>query len=90
MDGNKYFVKETLELPFLLSTEDTAFDMTLLKECSNLLIVGAVSFSTFSTAYNCRFGYRKVEVNEGVKSKRLKRYVTRTCYVVSFISNWGQ
>jgi len=80
--GKKNSERETLQLFFLLTAEDSAFDMTLLKECSKLLIVGAVSFSTFSSAYNCRFGYRKVEVTikgEGAKSKRLKRYVTRTC-----------
>ena len=49
--GRKYFERETLQLFFLLSAKDSAFDMTLLKECSSLLIVGAVSFSTFSSAY---------------------------------------
>ena len=72
--GQKYYDASTLQLPFLLSTEDTAFDMTLLKECSNLLVVGAVPFSTFSSAYNRRFGYRSEnKIEELRKPKRMKR-----------------
>ena len=44
--GQKYYDASTLQLPFLLSTEDTAFDITLLNENSNLLVVGVVPFST--------------------------------------------
>ena len=36
IQGQKFFDATTLQLPFLLSTEDTAFDMTLLSECSFL------------------------------------------------------
>lgn len=76
IEGQKHFDAATLQLPFLLSTEDTAFDMILLKECSNLLVVGAVPFSTFASAYNRRFGYRNISnKDEKPKFKRLKRYV---------------
>ena len=73
-----YFDASTLKLPFLLSTEDTAFDMTLLSECSNLLWIGAVPFSTFATAYNRRFDYRRPTneadaESETPKTKRRKR-----------------
>jgi len=51
MDGKKILWNRDTATIFLLSAKDSAFDMTLLKECSNLLIVGAVSFSTFSSAY---------------------------------------
>ena len=72
--GQKYYDASTLHRPFLLSTEDTAFDITLLNECSNLLVVGAVPFSTFSSAYNRRFGYRSQhKVEEIPKQKRMKR-----------------
>ena len=72
--GQKYYDASTLQLPFLLSTEDTAFDMTLLNECSNLLVVGAVPFSTFSSAYNRRFVYRSEnKIEELPTPKRMKR-----------------
>jgi len=73
-DGIKYFDKHCLDNNFLLSTEDTAFDMALIRQCSNLLVVGAVAFSTFTTSYNRRFGYMK-QTHEAKKSsrKRMKR-----------------
>lgn len=74
IQGQKFYDASTLQLPFLLSTEDTAFDMTLLHECSNLLVVGAVPFSTFSSAYNRRFQYRSENnLKELPKPKRMKR-----------------
>ena len=74
LKGQKYFDVSTLQLPFLLSTEDTAFDMTLLNECANLLVVGAVPFSTFASAYNRQFAYKSETTTEGLpKTKRMKR-----------------
>ena len=52
IEGKKQFDLNCLHLPFLLSTEDTALDMTLLNQCKSLLIVGAVAFATFSASYN--------------------------------------
>ena len=73
-NGQKHFHANSLQLPFLLSTEDTAFDANLLKECSNLLIVGAVPFSTFSLTYNRRFGYSNHREETDVpRVKREKR-----------------
>ena len=42
---------------FLLSFEDTAVDLSLLRQFANLLVVGAVPFSTYAKSYNRRFGY---------------------------------
>lgn len=58
-DGKKLYDQDSLALDFLLSTEDTAFDVQLLKECSNLLVMGAMPFSTYASSYNRRFGYNK-------------------------------
>ena len=44
--GCRYFDKGALGSKFLFSSEDTAFDMTLLRECSSFLLVGAVPFLT--------------------------------------------
>ena len=72
IQGQKYFDATTLKLPFLLSTEDTAFDMTLLSECSNLLWIGAVPFSTFATDYRRPTNEADAE-SETPKTKRRKR-----------------
>ncbi|CAB4016880.1 Hypothetical predicted protein [Paramuricea clavata] len=72
--GSRYFDKDSLELKFLLSSEDTAFDICLLRECSSLLMVGAVPFSTYTASYNRRFGYHKGKVIvDKSKPKRMKR-----------------
>lgn len=79
IEGKKHYDLSCLQLPFLLSTEDTAFDMTLLKQCKSMLIVGAVAFATFSASYNRQFGYKsgKNEAHEeelqGKRRKRVKR-----------------
>ena len=69
-----------LDNEFLLSSEDTAFHMSLMRQCASLLVVGAVPFSTFATSYNRRFGYIKQrlsaeEHNSGGSkgTKRMKR-----------------
>ena len=73
-NGKKYFDNRCLQNKFLLSTEDTAFDMSLIRQCSSLLIVGAKPFSTFTASYNRRFGYVKRAVESHVMPrKRLKR-----------------
>ena len=70
-----------LENDFLLSSEDTAFQMSLLKQCASFLVVGAVAFSTFAKAYNARFGYHgaagEVQMNAGGgnRNKRFRRWV---------------
>ena len=76
-DGSKYFDNQCLGKKYLLSTEDTAFDMSLIRQCCSLLVVGAVAFSTFTAAYNRRFGYLKrtpvstilVETDESYSSR---------------------
>ena len=55
--GQKHFDSNCVQLQFLLSTKDTAFGMTLLNQCKNILFVGALAFATFSTSYNRQFGY---------------------------------
>ena len=65
-------------MDLLLSLDETAFDMALLRDNANLLVVGAAPFRTFAALYNRRFGYEKVErVNGGnmAPGKRMKRFV---------------
>lgn len=78
-NGERYFDSDSLSCDFLLSTEDTTFDMNVLSECGQFLFIGAVPFSTCSANYNRRFKYSKMQsdgndvVHKG--AKRMKRYV---------------
>ena len=66
-----------LKLDFLLSSEETAFDMSLLEECCSLLVVGAVPFTMVSNSYNRRFGYEKLSNETGTTNstpQRIKRF----------------
>lgn len=71
--GERFFDSECLTLEYILSSEETAFEMTLIEQCASLLVVGAVPFSTFAESYNRRFDYRKFEENARVGYKRKKR-----------------
>lgn len=59
LEGLKHYDREeSLNGPYLLTSEETAIDIDLLKDMTNLLIVGAVPFSTYAKSYNRRFGRR--------------------------------
>ena len=75
--GEKTYDQDVLNLDFIQSSEDTAFVVQLLKECSNLLVIGAMPFSTYASSYNRRFGYNKTDAREQQNPtvKRMKRYV---------------
>ena len=49
--------RKCLENDFLLSSEDTAVGLSLIRQCANLLIVGAVAFSSYAKSYNRLSGY---------------------------------
>ena len=90
LNGKRQFDLECLDDEFFLSSEDTAFQTSLLKDCANFLIVGAVPFATFAMVYNRRSGF-KCGLQEGEGSsgsapvvKRMKRYcrefmINRVC-----------
>lgn len=72
-ESKKCYDKDVLLMDYLQSSEDTAFDLNLLKECSNLLVVvGAVPFSTYAASYNRRFHYTKT-ANPEIKGPQVKR-----------------
>ena len=75
MNGTRQYDRDSLSLDFLLSSEDTAFEMSLVAECGNLLFLGAVPFSTYASSYNRRFNYNKQPTTgtEDTKVKRRKR-----------------
>ena len=77
VDGKRHFDRDSVLSEFLLSSEDTAFEMDVLAQCNNLLVIGAVPFSTYAASYNRRFQYRKMATTNEIdpKVKRMKRYV---------------
>ena len=77
VDGKRHFDRDSVLSEFLLSSEDTAFEMDVLAQCNNLLVIGAVPFSTYATSYNRRFQYCKMATMNEIdpKVKRMKRYV---------------
>ena len=56
MEGERKFETDCPQKEFLLSS-DRAVDLSLLRQFANLLVVGAVPFSTYAKSYNRRFGY---------------------------------
>ena len=77
MNGTRQYNRDVLSLDFLLSSEDSALDMSLLAECVNLLFLGAVPFSTYTSSYNRRFSYKKLPTTdtEDTKVQRRKKKV---------------
>lgn len=77
VDGKRHFDRDSVLAEFLLSSEDTAFEMDVLAQCNNLLVIGAVPFSTYAASYNRRFQYCKMATTNEIdpKVKRMKRYV---------------
>ena len=53
--GKRQLETDCLENDFLLSSEDTAVGLSSIRQCANLLIVGALAFSTImlSLAIDC-------------------------------------
>ena len=74
MEQDNNIDRNVLSLDFLLSSEDTAFEMSLYAECANLLFLGAVPFSTYAFSYNRHFNYNKQPTTdtEDTKVKRRK------------------
>ena len=81
VDGKRHFHRDSVLSEFLLSSEDTAFQMDVLAECNNLLVIGTVSFSTYAASYNRRFQYCKMATTNDIDPtvKRMKRYVDNYC-----------
>lgn len=57
LEGERKFETECLQMEFLLSSEDAAVDLSLLRQFANLLVVGTVRFSPYVKSYNRKFGY---------------------------------
>ena len=60
MNGTRKYDRDILSLNLLHSSENTAFDMSLLVECVNLLFLGEVPFSAYASSYNRRFNCNKL------------------------------
>ena len=69
MDKKRHYNSDCFSNEFLLSTEETAFQMTLLKQCAMFLVVGAVPFATFAETYNRRFQFHRCSIDDDDKEK---------------------
>ena len=59
-NGERYFDEEFEKMEFMISSEETVFDMTLMRENASLLVMGALPFRTFAASYNRRFGLTSI------------------------------
>ena len=75
MNGTRQYDGDVLSLDFLHSSENAAFDMSLLAECVDLIFLGAVPFSAYASSYNRRFYCNKLPTTdtEDIKDKGRKR-----------------
>ena len=73
MNGTRKYDRDILSLDLLHSSENTAFDMSLLVECVNLLFLGEVPFSAYASSYNRRFNCNKLPTTDTDDSKVKKR-----------------
>ena len=74
--GKRHFNNDCLELEYLLSTEETALDMKLLKNYECSLVIGAIPFSTYTDVFNKTFENEDRTEGESRSHKRLKGYVS--------------
>jgi hypothetical protein len=81
MNGARQFdIDESLRNEYFLSTEDTAFESNMLKMYANLLIVGALPFSTFCSSYNRKNGYTKGGNSDDGSTKNATAFKRRKRY----------
>ena len=90
MEGKRHFDDSCLSNEFLLSSEDTAIQMALVKQCANFSVVGAVPFATFAQTFNRKVGYEATckKGNQGTPGgpaiKQMKRWVNM--YYIFYIA----
>lgn len=77
IEGKRCFNSHSASSEFLLSSEDTAFEIDVLAEFSNLLVIGAVPLSTYAASYNRRIQDCKVAIMDDLDPRviRMKMYV---------------
>ena len=73
VDGKRHFNRDSVLSEFLLSSEDTAFQLDVLAQCNNLLVIGAVLFSTYAASYNRCFEYSKMATTNDIDAKVKRR-----------------
>ena len=69
VDGKRHFNRDSVLSEFLLSSEDTAFQMDVLAQCNNLLVISAVLLCTYAASYNRCFEYSKMATTNDIDAK---------------------
>ncbi len=70
-NGERYFE----DMEFLISSEETVFDMTLMRENASLLVMGVLPFRTFTASYNRQFKYGSSLGNANREKNKVKRMI---------------
>ena len=73
MNRARQYDTNVLSLDFLNSSENTAFDMSLLAECVSLLFLGAVPFSEYASSYNRCFNCCNKLLTTDTENTKVKR-----------------
>ena len=69
VDGKRHFNRDSVLSEFLLSSEDTAFQMDVLAQWNNLLVISAVLLCTYAASYNRCFEYSKMATTNDIDAK---------------------
>ena len=69
VDGKRHFNRDSVLSEFLFSSEDTAFQMDVLAQCNNLLLISAVLLCTYVAGYNRCFEYSKMATMNDIDAK---------------------
>lgn len=56
-DGGKHYSEDSLSLPFFLSSQETGFEMDMLKHFDVELLIGQLSYKQKADIYNVSNGY---------------------------------
>lgn len=70
-NGKRIFDKDCLEKEFLLSTEETAIDINLLRYLDEEIVHGALPFQVKAKVYNSVHGYSNRKVEEVIATNMI-------------------
>ena len=72
-----------------MSSEDTAFQMDVLAQCNNLLVIGAVLCSMYAASYNRCFEYSKMATKNDIDAKVKRRKDIKSICVAASCAFFG-
>ena len=84
-DGGAHYSEDWMELPYFLSSQETGFEMALLKQFDVELLIGQLSYKQKASIYNACKGYdtMKKECSTTVKEKKDRQPPVHGLVVIS-------